>query len=135
MTHNGPMMNDHQAAADGAEPGRSNRSEDGGGPQGAPGIVSPQGHVCASCARTWFPRPLVCPACGGRAWGSVTLSTGRVTQVTTRIDSEEGPITLAEVRADQGPILLARCLGDVETAARVRLATIEGTTCASVIDI
>jgi uncharacterized OB-fold protein len=76
---------------------------------------------CSACAAHWFPERLRCPKCGGRLqW--VPAGEGTVEQHTTL--RRQNGTTLASVRLDAGPVVIARLTDEAKT--RVRLITNNG---------
>jgi uncharacterized OB-fold protein len=72
--------------------------------------------VCASCGEPIFPPRALCPVCGACDWHNVEMESGRVEAVTGRDD-----VSIAAVRVDGGPIIVARCAEGVTVGAHVSL--------------
>ena len=84
-------------------------------------------HVCAACGRAWFPRRLLCPACGGGEWNE-RETTGGVVEVATelrRVPGADVSVGIASVRLDEGPVVVAR-LDGAATGARVGVGSENG---------
>ena len=92
-----------------------------------PGVIV---MVCSACGRTVFPRRVLCPACGGAAWRRERVDEGVVEEVTTvhRAVGAAGepPVSLASVRLDAGPVVVARVDGDAAVGGRVEVGGDEG---------
>ena len=71
---------------------------------------------CSNCASNWFPERLRCPSCGG-ALRWVASGDGTVEERTT-LHRQTGA-TLASVRLDAGPVVIARLTDEAQH--RVRL--------------
>ena len=83
------------------------------------------GGECARCGHVAFPRLLLCPRCGGGDWRDRLLDGGTVEEATVvrrmpGLDPAE-PVRLGTVRADAGPVLLARLEAGVEAGDRIEL--------------
>lgn len=84
--------------------------------------------VCDACGHAVYPPRLACPRCHAREWRPQRADLGTVVEVTTVRRSavngpDDPPIELALVRADAGPLLLARLDGGpLEPGTRVALA-------------
>ena len=72
--------------------------------------------VCASCGRAVFPRPLLCPDCGGREWRVEQVESGVLEGATRRED-----VGVGAVRTPLGPLAIARLEGSLEVGATVAL--------------
>jgi uncharacterized OB-fold protein len=72
--------------------------------------------ACARCGRVVFPPRALCPVCGGAEWTSVDSERGTVEQVT-----ERDGISIMSLRSDLGPVIVARCIGDVPPGSIVLL--------------
>jgi uncharacterized protein len=84
------------------------------------------GSKCAACGHATFPRREWCPACRSpQAMEETSLSPNATVETSVALyvatDECEAPYTLAIVRLDDGPSLLARLLGSETAGARVRL--------------
>jgi uncharacterized OB-fold protein len=84
--------------------------------------------VCGNCGHAAFPPHLACSRCGSRDWREGTDNAGTVEQTTfvrRRVGVPAGapPIPLASVRADLGPVVIARAEGGLELGDRVELVT------------
>jgi uncharacterized OB-fold protein len=78
--------------------------------------------VCATCAHTlWPPRP-VCPRCGGTRFAPRPTTHGAVEEVT-----RSGEASFASVRADAGPVVIARLAGEAVAGTTVQLRWAAGT--------
>lgn len=72
--------------------------------------------ACAACAHTlWPPRP-VCPRCGSTGFAPRPAARGVVEEVT-----RGGGAIFASVRADSGPVVIARLAGEAAAGAVVEL--------------
>lgn len=72
--------------------------------------------ACAACGHTlWPPRP-VCPRCGSTRFAPRPAARGAVEEVT-----RGGGVFFASVRADAGPIVIARLAGAAAAGAAVEL--------------
>ena len=67
---------------------------------------------CDSCGSAWFPARLRCPRCGGSAFTPTSAGAGIV---------EEISASIASVRLDAGPVVIARVESRAGTGARVVL--------------
>lgn len=72
--------------------------------------------VCEGCGRAMFPRRLLCPDCGGRAFRDESAETGTLEDVADR-----GEVTLGMVRLPEGPVLIARVEGGASRGTTLRL--------------
>jgi hypothetical protein len=83
---------------------------------------------CQACAHAIFPPRPICPRCGRRTWRWEVARHGTVEHATSRVDAETGgPVRLAEVRLDAGPLVTARCQPGVGAGDRVCLALVGAT--------
>ena len=93
------------------------------------------GMVCAACGRAAFPPRLRCAACGGAAWRPERVEEGIVEEVTTVHRAVgvagETPVSLASVRLDAGPVVIARLDGEAAVGGRVELVAEQGAPIAS----
>ena len=82
--------------------------------------------VCRTCGRRLFPLRLLCPACGGASWSREPAGPGTVEEVTTvrHAVGADGDVSvsLASVRLDAGPVVVAGVDADVLRGDRVELA-------------
>jgi uncharacterized OB-fold protein len=78
--------------------------------------VSARVFVCESCGRAVFPRRLLCPDCGGRAFRDEHVETATLEDYADR-----GEVKLGAVRAPSGPLLIARVEGDPRRGGEVSL--------------
>ena len=76
---------------------------------------------CRSCGRRAFPPRALCPHCGGAAWSREPAGQG-VVEEATRV----GAVSLASVRLDAGPVVVARLDADAGPGDRVELHTVDG---------
>ena len=85
---------------------------------------------CARCGHVAFPRLLLCPRCSGSEWLPRVLEAGTVeeTTVVRRMPGADpaAPVSIGSVRADAGPVLVARLDPGVGRGDRVVLADIDG---------
>ena len=61
--------------------------------------------ICERCGAAAYPTPLLCPRCGGRAFGEQITGSGVLEEVTTvrhRVGSEGTPTVLGTVRLPAG---------------------------------
>lgn len=72
--------------------------------------------VCESCGRAVFPRRLLCPDCGGRAFRDEHVDTATLEDC-----SDRGEVKLGAVRVPSGPLLIARVEGDPQRGGTVSL--------------
>jgi uncharacterized OB-fold protein len=89
---------------------------------------------CAGCGRLAFPAPLVCHRCGADSWQTSRIDTGVAEEVANVLHAVGGTseaVTVGSVRLDDGPLVVARVLGDIEPGQPVRVARTEGGICAS----
>jgi uncharacterized OB-fold protein len=79
--------------------------------------------ACAACDHVAYPRRLLCPACGGGELRPQPADGGVVEEVTLRRPVAEGEDAtwLASVRADAGPVVIARLAGEARPGDRVAL--------------
>jgi uncharacterized OB-fold protein len=80
--------------------------------------------VCTACGHAAFPPHLACSRCGSREWRSDANTAGTVEQTTfvrrrVGAPADAMPIPLASVRADLGPVVIARAEGGVGPGDRV----------------
>jgi uncharacterized OB-fold protein len=68
--------------------------------------------ACLDCGHVVFPRLLVCSRCAGPRWREERAERGTVEAVTT---------SLATVRTENGPLVVARVIGSAERGDVVRL--------------
>jgi uncharacterized OB-fold protein len=85
---------------------------------------------CGDCGRVTILGALFCPACGGARLAATELTgKGRVEAVTTvaeRYTPLDVPtLTVAMVRLDDGPLILARATPEVAIGAEVHLDLVE----------
>jgi uncharacterized protein len=82
--------------------------------------------VCRTCGRRLFPPRLLCPACGGASWSREQAGSGTVEEVTTvhhAVGAEGGvSVSLASVRLDAGPVVVAGVDTQARPGDRVELA-------------
>jgi uncharacterized protein len=71
--------------------------------------------VCAECGHAVFPPRALCPRCGAASWQTVEARDGVVEELT-----ERDGVTIASVRLDAGPVIVARGRRPLEPGARVR---------------
>jgi uncharacterized OB-fold protein len=80
---------------------------------------------CAQCGHVAFPRLLLCPRCAGSEWRPRVLETGTVEQASAiwRMPGADPPVPvpIGSVRADAGPVVVARLEPAVGTGERVEL--------------
>jgi uncharacterized OB-fold protein len=91
---------------------------------------------CAGCGRLAFPAPLVCHRCGSDSWHSTRIDTGiveEVAQVLHAVGGTSGAVTVGSVRLDDGPLVVARVVGDIEPGRQVRVTRTAGGICAGAI--
>ena len=94
------------------------------------GVVVAQ---CADCGRLAFPAPLVCHRCGSASWHSSRIDTGVVEEIAPvrhAVGGAAGSVTVASVRLEGGPVVVARVVGAVEPGRPVRVGRIHGGICA-----
>jgi uncharacterized OB-fold protein len=77
--------------------------------------------LCRSCGRRAFPPRALCPDCGGAAWIREPAGQG-VVEEATRV----GALSLASVRLDTGPVVVARLDADAGPGDRVELHAVDG---------
>jgi uncharacterized OB-fold protein len=86
--------------------------------------------VCRSCGRAVFPHRALCPACGGASWARERAGPGVVEEVTTvrHAVGAEGPreVSLASVRLEAGPVVVAGVEGRAAPGDRVELVAVGG---------
>ena len=85
--------------------------------------------VCRTCGRTVFPPRLLCPGCGGASWRGAPAGPGAVEEVTTvrhAVGAGEVAVSLASVRLDTGPVVVARLDGEALPGDRVELLAVDG---------
>jgi uncharacterized OB-fold protein len=67
--------------------------------------------VCRTCGLRLFPPRLLCPACGGASWSREPAGSGTVEEGTTVRHAVgaagDVPVSLASVRLDAGPVVVA----------------------------
>ncbi len=84
------------------------------------------GGECAQCGHVAFPRLLLCPRCAGSEWRPRVLETGTVEQASAiwRVPGADPavPVPIGSVRADAGPVVVARLDIGVGPGERVVLA-------------
>jgi uncharacterized protein len=77
---------------------------------------------CERCGTSAFPDRLWCPGCGGGEFRHVTAGPGRVEEETTlRRTPAADPVTLATVRLEAGPLIIARFATNAGGGTHVRL--------------
>ncbi|WP_347556476.1 hypothetical protein [Robbsia sp. KACC 23696] len=93
---------------------------------------------CTHCDLCVFPARFLCPACGGATWRAQEGTQGRITEwtlvrarigVDARAD-DGGPVHLASVETDAGPVVIAR----IDAAQWSDEQTIDGARVALTID-
>ena len=72
---------------------------------------------CGACSHRAFPKRLLCPRCGGAQFRAIAAEFGLLEEVTT---SSAGD-TIASVRTEAGPLVLAGLDRPLATGSRVRL--------------
>lgn len=86
--------------------------------------------VCRSCGRKVFPPRALCPDCGGASWKRERAGQGVVEEVTTVLHgagAEGGPsVSLASVRLDDGPVVVAGVDDQAGPGDRVDLYAVDG---------
>jgi len=86
--------------------------------------------VCRTCGQTLFPRRALCPACGGASWARERAGPGVVEEVTTVRHAVgaggELSVSLASVRLDAGPVVVAGLDGQAGPGDRVELVAVDG---------
>jgi uncharacterized OB-fold protein len=86
--------------------------------------------ACTACGHAVFPGRLLCPRCGSAEWRDALVRRGTVlatTQTRKRVIVHRLlETTIAEVRTDAGPIVIARLLGEATPGTEVGLATRAG---------
>ncbi len=80
---------------------------------------------CTHCGHVAFPRLLLCPRCGGSKWKRRVLEAGTVEE-TTAVERMPGtdppaPVPIGSVRADAGPVVVARLEPGLRPGNRVEL--------------
>lgn len=73
-------------------------------------------YVCESCGGATFPRRLLCPRCGGRAFRDEPVERGTLEGV-----GDRGAVRVGAVRTAAGPLAIVRIEGDAQTGAEVAL--------------
>lgn len=80
---------------------------------------------CDACGHAVFPPRLACPDCGARAWRPDLAETGVAEQITVVRHAigrgGDPPSAIASVRADVGPLLVARVEPGLRPGCRVEL--------------
>jgi uncharacterized OB-fold protein len=71
--------------------------------------------VCEACGHAVFPPRALCPRCDSSSWETVHVDDGVVEELT-----ERDGVTIASVRLDAGPVIVARGRPPLERGARVR---------------
>jgi uncharacterized protein len=84
--------------------------------------------LCAACGHAVFPRRVLCPVCGSRAWHETPAGPGAVEQLTTHRAGGH----VVSVKLDLGPVVVARATADLAPGSRVTLADDDGTPVARV---
>ncbi|MGH8778416.1 Zn-ribbon domain-containing OB-fold protein [Paraburkholderia sp.] len=78
---------------------------------------------CTHCGTTLFPARYLCPSCGGTQWTERIARHGKIVAATTvhhRIAAAQpGPLYLASVATDAGPIVIARTESGVQVGDAV----------------
>lgn len=87
---------------------------------------------CVKCDLRNFPEHLLCSRCGGSEWETERAFDGTIVRLTysrRRLGTTRnaGPITVALVELDAGPLVVARGEEGLELGARVKLAMDETT--------
>ena len=85
--------------------------------------------ACRTCGRKVFPPRLLCPACGGASWKRERAGQGVVEEVTTvqhPVGADGVAVTLASVRLDAGPVVVASLDGQLGPGDHVELVAVEG---------
>jgi uncharacterized OB-fold protein len=80
--------------------------------------------LCDACGVALFPDRLRCPRCGEQPAKRVPAGPGRVeqqTEVRRPRDQTVGPVRLASVRLDAGPVVIARLAERTDPETVVRL--------------
>ncbi len=95
--------------------------------------------VCRSCGRKVFPSRVLCPACGGASWTRRRAGQGVVEEVTTirrTVGADGGlAVSLASVRLDQGPVVVAGLDGPAGSGDRVELLVVDGAPVARAVEV
>lgn len=86
--------------------------------------------VCRTCGRKVFPPRVLCPGCGGASWKRERAGQGAVEEVTTVRQAVgaggEVSVSLASVRLDAGPVVVAGLDGQAGPGDRVELVAVDG---------
>jgi uncharacterized protein len=72
--------------------------------------------VCAACGNASFPRPLLCPFCGGADWRDEAVDRGILEARTENTGTVIGSVRLAA-----GPLVIVRLERDVPAGSEVEL--------------
>jgi uncharacterized OB-fold protein len=88
-------------------------------------VTGPVAGECGRCGHIAFPRLLLCPRCGAAEWRERRLCSGTVEEVTLvrRMPGSEPaePVPVGSVRAEGGPVFVARLEAGVGSGDRVEL--------------